>query len=84
MVITSPDMGIFTLGFSVFDWPGPRQTFGQHSPGSNCPIFMTMRAEQYGLLALSVSGIVGTLFGSILGGLMAFELELAVGLLPWS
>jgi len=73
VVITSPDMGIFTLGFSVLI--GLASATLVSTPLALIVHLYDDAAEQYGLLALSVSGIVGTLFGSILGGLMAFELS---------
>jgi MFS family permease len=73
VVITSPDMGIFTLGFSVLI--GLASATLVSTPLALIDHLYDDVAEQYGMLALSVSGIVGTLFGSILGGLMAFELS---------
>lgn len=73
IIIISPDMGIFTLGFSVLI--GLAAATLVSTPLALIDHLYDDAAEQYGMLALSVSGIVGTLLGSILGGLMAFELS---------
>ena len=73
IVIISPDMGIFTLGFSAII--GLAAATLVSTPLALIDHLYDDVAEQYGMLALSISGIVGSLLGSILGGLMAFELS---------
>jgi MFS family permease len=73
VVVISPDMGIFTLGFSALI--GLAAATLVSTPLALIDHLYDDVAEQYGMLALSVSGIIGTLLGSILGGLMAFELS---------
>ena len=73
IIIISPDMGIFTLGFSAI--VGLAAAALVSTPLALIDHIYDGVAEQYGMLALSVSGIVGSLLGSLLGGLMAFELS---------
>jgi MFS family permease len=73
ILIISPDIGIFTLGFSAII--GLASATLVSTPLALIDYLYDNTAEQYGMLALSVSGIVGSLCGSILGGLMAFELS---------
>ncbi len=73
VIIISPDMGVFTLGFSAI--VGLASASLVSTPLALIDYLYDNVAEQYGMLALSVSGIVGALLGSLLGGLMAFELS---------
>jgi len=73
IVTISPDMGIFTLGFAAII--GLAAATLVSTPLALIDHIYDGTAEQYGMLALSVSGIGGGLLGSILGGLMAFELS---------
>lgn len=71
VVILSPNMGIFTLGFAVIT--GLAAAVLVSTPWALMDQFYDDMAEQYAMLALTVSGVVGGLLGSLLGGLMAFQ-----------
>jgi MFS family permease len=73
VLIFSPDMGIFTLGFAAII--GLASATLVSTPLALMDYLYDNVAEQYGMLALTVSGIVGSLSGSLLGGWMAFELS---------
>ncbi|NJL46038.1 MAG: MFS transporter [Leptolyngbyaceae cyanobacterium SM2_3_12] len=86
VMVVSPDMGIFTLGFAMLT--GLAAAALVSTPLALMDHLYDDVAEQYGLLALTVSGVAGSLIGSLIGGLMAFQLSwrwafgLELGLIP--
>jgi MFS family permease len=73
VIVLSPDMGIFMLGFSAITGLAAAALIS--TPLALIDHLYDDTAEQYGMLALTISGVVGGLCGSILGGLLAFELS---------
>jgi MFS family permease len=73
VIVLSPNMGIFMLGFSALTGLAAAALIS--TPLALIDHLYDDTAEQYGMLALTISGIVGSLLGSILGGLLAFRLS---------
>ena len=87
VIILSPDIGIFTLGLAGLI--GVAGSVLVSTPVALMDGLYTDEVTQkYGLVALTIAGVMGALVGSITGGVMAFDFSwrwafaLELGLIP--
>jgi MFS family permease len=74
LIIISPDIGTFTFGLAGMT--GLAAAVLVSTPVALIDhLYGDEVARKYGLVALTIAGVMGSLVGSILGGLMAFELS---------
>jgi MFS family permease len=72
VIILSPDIGIFTLGLAGLI--GVAGAVLVSTPVALMDALYTDEVTQkYGLVALTIAGVIGALVGSITGGVMAFD-----------
>ncbi len=72
LIILSPDIGIFTLGLAGLI--GVAGAVLVSTPVALMDSLYTDEVTQkYGLVALTIAGVIGALVGSITGGVMAFD-----------
>lgn len=86
-VVLSPDIGLFTLGLAGLG--GMAGAVLVSTPVALMDvIYPEVVPQKYGLVALAIAGVLGTLVGSITGGVMAFDFSwrwafaFALGLIP--
>ncbi|WP_416672992.1 MFS transporter [Egbenema bharatensis] len=74
LIIISPDIGTFTFGLAGMT--GLASAVLVSTPVALIDhLYADEVSRKYGLVALAIAGVMGSLVGSILGGLLAFELS---------
>ncbi|MGF1566666.1 MAG: MFS transporter [Nodosilinea sp.] len=73
VMVASPSISLFTVGLAAFT--GLAAAVLASTAMAFIDYLYDGKAEQYGLLALTIAGVVGNLAGSLLGGFLAFNLH---------